>query len=692
MATRIIITSFNHSVAGRKARRLVRRALAASRRHTTAELLQVQRDAEIADGLAREQRRLARLQNEMNSALLSTRRTVTRGWKKRRLRIPSTLCGGGGGGTRELRQEIKAVRDEWAAAETVARKKEGGDGGGNDHGNRSGSEGVLLHKNGLSLGGVLESLNCCGGGRSKKGRNMASANVKTRKTTRPLAVGINNSTEQKAQQLANVTVDTGGGGRGNARDTDCSRLNIPAAYDERLGSSQKVVKNTRDSIVIAAATSTDRNKPVGDVGDAAAVEREARSRIMSREVGLTREIIMHDFNARDPPLLQCCAPGCYRTFTCDSHYIEHWAGSSATREESNANGDIGISTTPAAQRATTAVYLPSAEVGHPTLGGEEMARFHLIVANLEGGGENPSGGSRISAGFGFKLVSAYIVRMWGHGQAYNMLLFWGAVESWRRWVSTEPHYLREAINLRRKYLDPDAPREVTLPAETLRGLRCLLDEVTEELVREEDNEVESVRRGGELHEEGLIGEERKEQDQVGKHTNGDLNAAVAALSDQGGRSRESGVGTINGTPDSLAVTTLKETQSPFLAATDPKIHQPSRIKQNVVGHNIERYSNKWPRAANEAARVKDAKTHVIKASTPPKKELLVSSAIARALRPTTFDEAQWLALAHLCRVVGPGFWTADLCRRYNFLRRQKFQKRQETIYEIAKEEVCGERA
>lgn len=146
-ATRTIIAGFNRLIPGRKARRFVRKALIAGHEHAAADIIQLERDAEIAGGLLEERQRLVRLQKEMGTAEILARRMVTRGWRKRWFEISKSTAlsgdddsgrgrGGYGGGrdtAAELRQEIKAVRQEWKAAEVDTRKARGGDASGSGH-------------------------------------------------------------------------------------------------------------------------------------------------------------------------------------------------------------------------------------------------------------------------------------------------------------------------------------------------------------------------------------------------------------------------------------------------------------------------------------------------------------------------------------------------------------------------------
>lgn len=62
------------------------------------------------------------------------------------------------------------------------------------------------------------------------------------------------------------------------------------------------------------------------------------------------------------------------------------------------------------------------------------------------------------------------------------------------------------------------------------------------------------------------------------------------------------------------------------------------------------------------------------------------------LRPTSFDKAQFQALAHLSRVVGPGFWASDLGRRATALHAKDLKRKREAAHEIVRLEVCTVRA
>lgn len=693
-------------------------------------------------------------------------------------------AGGWGGGTRELRAEIKLVREEWtkgadkAIAETLFKR-------------------VRLE----TVGGFLASMTWGGGGKRRPGSNENPEGVNNRSgrknsgnkgawndenrepggeigkpaqvsRTAPLPAAGRNGSDQAIDSIpvrdrrgrhkyredaSDWEKPTAFAGYGNAAmrnpgSSTCSACANPiggggmpnslGAFDETGGST--LYTNTGATVGGAAMV-----RAAGDASDAAAVDGEARRRIMSRELSLARMIASHDFNAREPPPLKCCAPGCGRTFTQDTHYVEHWAGTrcattpllapetrktpddrkgidcdravlhpgdqstyrrkaktenrekgsttdgaaASTATEASATYaartltspapddgsrplflsstserqpspqstmvEIGAKTPPSATRQSPCPLLLaplSAESGHPTLGDDKIAKFHLVLAtNLDDGVHmlynNSRRGNTEGKGFGFGLVSAYIQRVWGHGQAFNTLLFWGAVEAWRgQCVTTEPSYLTVAIALRQRYLEPGSLREATLPTETRAGLCDLLDSLPQV---------------------------------IGVDTYDKLVSGMVADDVAGGDETECAEDDRNGTA-TKATTTAKVFVSPSrVPATGVKTAAaggPNHYNTRRVVASAKKGKKEKQKSAVSAINASDT----AKGSTTTISGAL---SIIRVLRPTSFDEAQWQALAHLCRVVGPGFWASDLGRRYNLLRQQDTIRRRVAARDIVRIEV-----
>lgn len=386
-------------------------------------------------GVAKEEKRLAKLQKELNAADAAVRRAVTGRLNASWLSSAALFTGRPlSRGRGELRREVKAVREEWKEQE------------------------------------------------AKTAANAAAAAAAA-------VAALDEKTMATTDYFVQGKPKGGGGGGGGSNDglgKTWLRLGFPLLSRKGTPGDASTSGNGAGFSATHPAPST-ANKTVEAAvkptisHTAAEVEREARRRILRRNRELAREFVAHDFDVRNPPPLTCCAPGCRRTFTQDEHYLNHWdaAGGSAgkknpppqqhekggssrppspsaarpgtrpppprPRERDARDGGATASrpSTPSATKrgSTTALARPStpaaaeagAETGHPQLGGEGVASFHLVVAGkVEEGVHRERSGLKDDGVGGFDLVLAYITRVWGHGQAYNTLLFVDAVGSWRR--------------------------------------------------------------------------------------------------------------------------------------------------------------------------------------------------------------------------------------------------------------------
>ncbi|CAN0287228.1 unnamed protein product, partial [Ectocarpus sp. 12 AP-2014] len=717
-ATQTIIHGFNRLMAARRARQFLRQALAAAHRMATEELLQSGCDAEITAGIAREEKRLAELQKVIKAADAAVRRAVTKrltgGW----LTIRPASRGGG-----ELRREVRAVQEEWKALEaaqtaaaaatatvpgttpanaSVGRdSKDGGGGGGGLGGTwpKTVFPGLLLRK-----------------GRPKDMKSDA----------RPDGGG-----------------DGGGGGR-NSRPKAA-----PAGRGARGGRTGGAQAPAKAAV------------PPSSRGGTAEAEREAWRRILARERRLAREIVVHDFDARNPPPLTCCAPGCGRTFTQDEHYLAHWDVAGAAdaarklllRDDPNAflsrpysppffetpqRQDRGCQKSPSRPTMPTddqQCVAPStgsttgststvagqqqqlrapadqqqlrhgcpaaeseAEAGHPERGGKGIASFHLVVADKAdirrvggrgGGGGGSEGADQEESGAGFDLVSAYVTRVWGHGQAYNTLLFVDAVDAWRRCCPVaNPAFAEGAAELRREFLCPGAPREASLPAETRRDLMRTLDTLPDDVLdgtaggRDDGDESGDDDAGGgeEVGGDGrapdaelpFADEKRRRETRV------DLSDG-----DEGGRRSTSTAGNAairnsSGGSGGPRATAKSKTRTKF---SRNKIVRPSATRQPPQQHR--------PVSAPGGAAPPPTASSAAAAAAAAAASAAATARNPYGLRPTSFDEAQFQALAHLSRVVGPGFWASDLGRRAAALHQQELKRRREAAHEIVRLERRG---
>ncbi|CAN0214400.1 unnamed protein product, partial [Scytosiphon promiscuus] len=493
-ATRTIILGFNRLINSRRARRFLRQALAAAHRMAAEELLQSGCDAEITAGVAREEKRLAKMQKELRAADAAVRRAVTRrlngGWFSSATRLASRHsssrgeAGGGGGGRGELRREIKAVREEWKALDAEAAAATAAS---------ASLQGRTAPTSATSVEGAATRSSTAGGGfggtwpklglsglLAGKGKPKARDAVASRTDDgRDNASAGGGETRSEAEAAAT----TGGGRAGGGTQA-------PAAHSHASRSAEEA-------------------------------EREARRRILARDRAFARDIVVHDFDVRNPPPLKCCAPGCGATFTRDEHYLAHWdsdaagarrvlliqpddtnatprpgsprgtphrratRGSPKTPSSAARPGRNQTTSSPSGAAPATAVRQPLAQAGHPGLGGEDIASFHLVVADKAEPGAAPPGGEPGSSVSGFGLLSAYITRVWGRGVAHNTLLFVDAIERWRRRsLTTEPGFLEGAAFLRREFLCPGAPRGVSLPEDARRGLMRVLDALPEHVLED----------------------------------------------------------------------------------------------------------------------------------------------------------------------------------------------------------------
>ena len=600
-------------------------------------------DAEITAGVAREEKRLARLQKELNAADAAVRRAVA-GRLNASWLSPAALLKGrplsrGGG---ELRREVKAVREEWKERET------------------------------------------------KTAADAAAAAAAAALDEKIMA----------APNLVEGKPKGGSGGRSDGLGKTWPRLGFPLL--SRKGTLRDVstagngagFSATHPAPTAANKTVASATKPATS-HTAEEVEREARGRILRRNRELARDLVAHDFDVRSPPPLTCCAPGCRRTFTQDEHYLAHWdpargsagkenpppqqheKGGAASRPPSpsaarpgkgsppprpRGRESCGVGATAAASRpstpsagkrgSTTAVARPptpaaaeaGAEAGHPELGGEGVASFHLVVASKaeEGGGRERLGLDDDGGVGGFDLVLAYITRVWGHGQAYNTLLFVDAVESWRRrYLTTDPGFAEGAADLRREYLSYGAPREARLPEGTRRDLMRVLGTLPDDPL--------DGSAGGAQDDDGSGGGAGG----GGDGENGDDSRRDRSVSvDNGVGRRETTHSEANGKSG--------RRKAPVLATA---VAAPTQ-QRNVVGKSAGFSATAAAAAAASAA------------------------ADPEGLRPTSFDEAQFQALAFLSRVVGPGFWASDLGRRATALHLKDLKHKREAAHEIVRLEVC----
>lgn len=264
------------------------------------------------------------------------------------------------------------------------------------------------------------------------------------------------------------------------------------------------------------------------------------------------------------------------------------------------------------------------------LGNEAIASFHLVVGSQVDGKSHHEMDDRKDASSGFDLVSAYITRIWGHGQAYYTLLFWDAVNSWRRHLTTSTAYFREAAALRRLYLDPAAPRKICLPEATRQGLLCVLDTLPA------------------LDDMGTVSPDGAAAD------------IVEQCADGGGGDESVGA-TAAGTP---------------------------KVRRVVPTGLDERFWHGKPKAGKHSPKDSGGRQQQREAASSTIAAAIASVPSSVGLRPTSFDEAQWHALAHLCRVVGSGFGMSNLGRRANDLRSKDLKRKRKAAYESVRLEVC----
>lgn len=639
------------------------KALAAAHRRAADEHLQTVRDFEVGAGLAKEDKRLAKLQKDLRLVNAAVRKVVTkrlkRGWLSTARVVDATRGGG------ELQREIKAVREEWrvldaerdgpGAMNASGRNTWGrgvSDGGGGGGGVFSSSKVFSGRLNMEILNGLTWGRSGVGGSRSERSTEKGEAAAKDpdellEKETATLGEGGAN-----IERVKSVNSD------GKLTSRDSNVVNEEGATFSTAMSTSRTTAAIGEKILLATSVSR----------SAEAAEREARRRILDRDRDLAREIITHNFDVRNPPPLKCCAPGCGCTFTQDEHYLSHWA---TGRHQSDLrlsslvpetlvhvggdNDSAAVSThlaTPTSEMVNkSSIFDPpttpkgdTAPAGarYPTLGEGDVASFHLVLANGAGWKEEQGVVDNGDAPTGFNLVSAYIARVWGHGQAHSTLLLWNAVNSWRRHLTTDPGYTRDAVATRGLYLDPGALLEARLPESTrqnlIRVLEALpdLDDATAK--GRHGSAVDDVKTGG--YDADDNGSDRKEA------------SGASAPGDHSTGTRESA------TVD----------KGSWLGKT-ATIEQ---SWQEVFG-NRRHGAATFPVASSAAAAA---------AATA------ASVATRASLRPTSFDEAQWHALSYLCKSVGPGFWTSDLGRRAALLRSKELKREREAALESVRLEVC----
>lgn len=583
VARRVIIAGLGRLLKARRDREFLRRLLVTRHREAAEELFLAGRNGEIARGLSKEQRRLTRLEREKKAAERHVRRAVKRGWKKDR------FCRNPPPGMIELRRVIGEVKAEWRERE---------------HPGRGGGMTSLLLQT-LPGGRLLSGLKFRitpfveHRGKGSRERVLTGHNAGS--------VSTHRTANGRRSQAESGSVDTEpssrGGGNKRGEEAQAGRANDPTA-----------------------------------------IECEARRRIMARELVLAREVAEHNFDARNPPPLKCCAPGCGRTFTEDAHYLAHWAagggspptlalheppGGEGVKLAENAERVSGVEDSNGTIRSTGLAELP--EVGHPELGGSEIASFHLGMADM--GREEGGGGTT-----GFDLIASYVRRQWGLGEVYNTLLFWRAVDSWRCHDTRDRDYVLGAIALREVYLEADAVRRPRLSAETRESLLLRLEGIVDE-EGDGDAEEASEMDGGR---DGICDGESR---------------AAEASSDRGSRGRgHTGLRIPSSCTPILEEEILFDTDS---ASSGPTGRLPGKWGWREEGK--------------------------------PSDDVEATMEAGRRLRPTWFDDAQWEALAHLCRVAGPGFWASDLGRCHVRQRQLAASKRRDVAHEIVHIEVRNAR-
>lgn len=601
-ATRAIITGFRRLIAGRRDREFLRKTLAVSHRRAAEELHRAGRDAEVADAVSREERRISKAEEEIEAAESCVRRAWMKGWETGWLGLRRSQE------IKELRQETRRVKEEWR----VRRCREADDSlasmgaGAIPASSMLGALGILMpgstREKGNQGPGSGRGTEGAAGKRSKNGALESDANG---------VATLSGGFSQHCKVSTNATPHT-------VSDTEREEIVDPALQ-------------------------------VGAPQHHAAAECEARRRILRRELALVHDTVRHNYDARNPPPLKCCAPDCGRTFTHDAHYLAHWgAGISHTslspeekpvcdrnglrKMEHGAHGAMDSS------KLSRSAQLPESQpgTGHPTLGGEEIASFHLTIASSKCEGGDPSAS-------GFQLVAAYILRVWGLGEVYHTLEFWRAVESWRCYQTTTPEYIRGAQMLRKMYFDANALRKTGLHPDTQARLCAILRALP--------------------HVEFDGKKEAKRSDEISEQSHGKRSSDVRI--DEVVRRTQS------------AQAPSPASRTPMTAKFRAPYEDRGAPPPTTEGHQIAKIRRDHRDAA--ASKKMLSAAEVVAATSP-----------ARKLRPTLFDQAQWQALAYLCRVVGPGFWASDLGQRHAVLREKARTKSREDALEMARIEVSYE--
>lgn len=638
----VIIRGLNWLARVRRARKFLRSTLATAHRHATEELLQAGCDAETAATVTKEENRQAKLQKELKMVDAAVRRAVTKRMKTGWLMSKGVLK------SSELRREIKVVQKEWNAQEDAERDsvKLGIVVASNARGERveAGTGATVLLKNGFTgllkkgTPGSLPWDDDWGGGDNKVVENNERATMGDENIGR----GRSGSMGHGGEIPSGLSVTT---------SNLSSSAPIPTAGVTQRAEGTPIGKRWKGGKASHSAE---------------AAESEARRRILFRERDLGREIVTHDFDACNPPPLKCCAPGCDRTFTKDKHYIAHWSAriqpgdhqssSSVARQlcsidhEGSVTGLSILAPAPTSGLADPSVTLgqpvliglaPSAETGHPALGRENVASFHIALVNQKEAEVTGKKDHTEEISAGLDPIADYITRIWGHGQAYNTLMFWRAVGAWRGHVTTGVAYRREAIAIRQLFLDPGASKEASLPMETRQDLM-------RSLITSDDFEDIALTTQN-------IGGASEECVQNGS---------------EGGSDRK---------VEGASVITKSGADIAGLDATD----------DDMLDGKIEfKRLNTYKVARKQTRGLAAKKTEL---SSPAAAAITAAAACASTevgLRPTSFDEAQWQALIHLCRVVGPGFWASDLGQRCTKLRSKDLKRKREVAQEIVQLEVC----
>lgn len=659
----------------RRDRNIFRLALVTAQRRAAEELMQAGGDSQMAASISRESKRLGKLRKELKTVEAIVRRAVATRLRKGWLGVSRS-------GTGELRREMKAIREERKDAS-----------GGSLSGRASNKLMRRKISGALTPGGrrrwdetwrVRGNREECGAG------NQLMAPLETRASD-----GLTQEDVVRACEVVEAVDDRSMGANAGGKAAQTIMVGTSELTTHQIPVAHKASATAEASNRQAGDVLTSTASPVSHwkvFGDEQENEREARRRILAREQDFAREVATHNFEVRNPSPLKCCVPGCGRTFTEDAHYQAHWAATAIDGQGGlaleSASSDVVFGTlchttnaaiaapsdaaadelrTTQSVLATAATNVSSSkllvqrvcldncghpgqargEAGHPMLGGVEVASFHIVVRDdardadfqqgLDGGGV--CGTSALTTGF--DLVAAYITRVWGHGQAYNTLHFWRAVNSWRRrHLTIDAAFVGDAIKLKRLFLDSGAPMPVSLPTTMRQELVRVLDALT----AESDHDGED-RRGATIEGEGC---------------------------GFGGNTVQTG--------DKFFINDGTKLNDVCVCGGAHGNHHDARFKASFVGAG-QRQRRKKINPALPAP----TSTSAIQAAVAA--VAAATHASLSGLRPTFFDAAQWQALSHLSRVVGSGFWASDLGRRFIVRHTGSVQLKRRTAYDIVRLEV-----